>query len=245
MLLRVNDAARIQRVNFGTVKKAETQYGIQLRKVARHVGSLIEHIKGPELQRALRDYSLLLRPWAASVGAAMIEDIKRRDERVWTAMGRTISRELRREISEAPTGQLLTSLLSEQVRLITSLPVEAGERAQKLALEAVIGGRRAEDIRKEIEASGEVTESRATLIARTEVARVSSGLMQARATYIGSEGYIWRTAQDKQVRPSHRKMSAKFVRWDKPPVLDNLTGHAGQLPNCRCYPEPVIPQTLH
>ncbi|MDR0067994.1 phage head morphogenesis protein, partial [Acinetobacter sp. 11520] len=29
--------------------------------------------------------------------------------------------------------------------------------------------------------------------------------------------------------------------WDNPPTLDNLKGHAGCLPNCRCYPEPSIP----
>jgi hypothetical protein len=31
--------------------------------------------------------------------------------------------------------------------------------------------------------------------------------------------------------------------WDSPPTLDNLVvGHAGALPNGRCWPEPVIPE---
>jgi uncharacterized protein with gpF-like domain len=38
-------------------------------------------------------------------------------------------------------------------------------------------------------------------------------------------------------------MEGKFVAWDKPPKLtDGTTGHAGEFPNCRCYPEPVIPE---
>jgi uncharacterized protein with gpF-like domain len=40
-------------------------------------------------------------------------------------------------------------------------------------------------------------------------------------------------------------MEGKFVRWDEPPTLDNLTGHAGALPNCRCRPEPVIPDEFN
>jgi uncharacterized protein with gpF-like domain len=37
-------------------------------------------------------------------------------------------------------------------------------------------------------------------------------------------------------------MEGKFVTWDDPPTLDGMKGHAGQFPNCRCYPEPVIPE---
>jgi uncharacterized protein with gpF-like domain len=37
-------------------------------------------------------------------------------------------------------------------------------------------------------------------------------------------------------------MEGVFVEWDKPPILDNMRGHAGEFPNCRCYPEPVIPR---
>ncbi|EFO4716945.1 phage head morphogenesis protein, partial [Escherichia coli] len=43
------------------------------------------------------------------------------------------------------------------------------------------------------------------------------------------------------VRHSHREMEGKFVEWGKPPTLDGMTGHAGELPNCRCYKEIVFP----
>ena len=59
---------------------------------------------------------------------------------------------------------------------------------------------------------------------------------------MGSLGYIWRTARDGDTRPSHRAMEGKFVKWDEPQLLDGMTGHAGEFPNCRCYPEPVIPR---
>jgi hypothetical protein len=38
------------------------------------------------------------------------------------------------------------------------------------------------------------------------------------------------------------KMKDKFVRWDNPPTLDGMTGHAGCLPNCKCWSEVQIPE---
>lgn len=172
----------------------------------------------------------------------MLADVDRRNERAWKQAGKEIGRELRNEIMYAPTGQAFTMLLNEQVQLIKSLPTEAGERVQMLTTEALTTGRRASDIAREIMNTEQVTKSRATTIARTEVAKASSVLTEARSRYVGSEGYIWRTAGDGDVRDSHAEMEGKYVRWDSKPLLsDGTRTHAGQIYNCRCYPEPVLP----
>ena len=152
-----------------------------------------------------------------------------------------MSRGLRAEILNAPTGAILGDLMSSQVELITSLPLQAAERVHDLVTTATYSGRRAEQIAQEILRTGAVTESRARLIARTEVSRAQSNLTEARARYVGSDGYIWRTSKDGGVRDSHKEMEGKYVRWGSPPTLDGLVGHAGCLPNCRCWAEPVIP----
>nr|WP_246374794.1 phage minor head protein [Pseudochelatococcus contaminans] len=131
--------------------------------------------------------------------------------------------------------------MAEQVRLITSLPSEAAQRVHDLTIEGITQGTRASEIAKKIMEAGDVTASRANMIARTEVSRTATLLTQARAEYVGSDGYIWRTSGDSDVRPSHKAMNGKFVRWSELPELDGMVGHAGALPNCRCYPEPVIP----
>lgn len=172
----------------------------------------------------------------------MLADVNRRDQGAWREMAKEMSRSLRMEIESAPIGEVMHALLAEQVTLIKSIPIEAAQRVHKLTIEGLEGSRRANEISKEIMASGEVAKSRADLIARTEVARTASTLTQARAEYVGSDGYIWRTSGDTDVRHSHREMNGKFVRWDSPPTLDGMKGHAGQFPNCRCYPEPVIPE---
>jgi SPP1 gp7 family putative phage head morphogenesis protein len=235
------------RAAFARVRRAEKQYAVQLRKVARHVGEIIRAHDPQtsdgmaEIRAILGKYSEVIEPWAKAAAARMIADVGRRDEKAWEENSRAMGRALRAEIAKAPAGEFLRSKLSENVKLIKSLPTEAAERVHKLTLEGITNAARAGEIAQEIARSGEVTVSRANLIARTEVARTASGLTEARARHVGSEGYIWRTAGDSDVRPSHRKMAGKFVAWGDPPTLDGMAGHAGQFTNCRCYPEPVIP----
>ncbi len=180
----------------------------------------------------------------------MLANVQHQDAQAWKEMTAEMSKALRDEIRNAPTGAVMQSLLQEQVVLIRSLPLDAAERVHRLTLQGIEDGTRASEIAAEILRSGEVTASRAKLIARTEVSRTASTLTQARAEHIGSTGYIWRTCGDSDVRASHKAMNGKFVPWGSPPTLvdvgkngkaHSMTGHAGCLPNCRCYPEPIIP----
>lgn len=173
----------------------------------------------------------------------MLADVNRRNERTWFEVSKEMGRALRMEIAYAPTGQVFTMLLADQVDLIKSIPLEAAQRVHELTTEGLVTGERAKTIAAEIMRTEQVSASKAMTIARTEVARASSTLTEARATFIGSEGYIWRTSGDGDVRPTHRAMNGKFVPWNKPPVTDKGLApyHAGCGPNCRCYPDPVIP----
>lgn len=234
---------------FIRARKVEVSYARQLRKLARQIGDLIAGMWRPddpavvdEIDKILDHYAKTIEPWAEAVGSRMIHEVAARDRSAWMTTAARMGRLLHREIDYAPVGHVMRSRLADQVGLITSLPTEAAKRVHKLTLEGITQGTRASEIAKEIMRSGEVTKSRATLIARTEVGRTSTELTKARAEGIGSTGYVWRTAEDSDVRPSHRKMNGRYVEWNDPPTLDGMIGHAGSLPNCRCYAEPVIPE---
>ncbi len=196
----------------------------------------------PTISNILRRYADALTEWAEATAGRMLAEVSGQDAKTWMAMSEEMGKALRDEIRNAPTGEVMRGLLAEQVTLIKSLPLDAAQRVHELTLKGIEDGTRASEIAKEIMRSGEVSASRARLIARTEVSRTASTLTQARAQHVGSTGYIWRTSGDSDVRHSHAKMNGKFVAWDEPPTLDGMTGHAGCLPNCRCYPEPVIPE---
>ncbi|MDE1158424.1 MAG: phage minor head protein [Neorhizobium sp.] len=233
---------------FLRARKAEVQYGRQLRKVAQHVGDIVRGLYNPTeatvtsaIEQALTRYSSTIEAWAQSVGNRMVTEVAARDRKAWMEVSRRMGQSLREEIDNAPTGLVLRERLADQVTLIKSIPLDAAERVHKLALEGITQGRRSNYIAEEIMRSGHVSRSKADLIARTEVSRTASLLTEARAVHIGSTGYIWRTAKDTDVRHSHAEMEGKFVPWGSPPTLDGMRGHAGQFPRCRCYPEPVIP----
>jgi SPP1 gp7 family putative phage head morphogenesis protein len=192
---------------------------------------------------ALERYSEIITPWAQGVAERFTLDVSRQNEIQWRQHSKAIGSELRNIVDNTPIGQVTRSILAEQMKYIKSLPLEAADRVydiQNKAIEAVVSGGRAESFAKEIAASGDVAMSRANLIARTELGRANGALDQARGIAVGSPGYIWRTSDDGDVRDSHAEMEGKFVEWGRPPTLDKMTGHAGELPYCRCYKEIIF-----
>jgi SPP1 gp7 family putative phage head morphogenesis protein len=238
-----------ERAAFARIKRAEKGYGINLRRLARHVADLIDGAgilnfrMAAMLEGALRKYAEIIEPWAASAAARMLAEVQLRDTQAWEAHTREMGQLIKRELRLAPTGQVMQRLQSEQVGLIKSLPLQAAQRVHEMTLEGISSGERFEDIAKRIQAQGGITKNRATLIARTEVGRAASNLTQARAQFVGSDSYIWRTSNDPDVRDSHKRMEGKVIRWDSPPTVDKGVApyHAGCIYNCRCWAEPIVP----
>jgi SPP1 gp7 family putative phage head morphogenesis protein len=239
-----------ERAAFAKVRRAENDYGRRLRQVAKHIEDLVRAFASPgvemdlaHLEQLLHRYSALIEPWARAVATRFVAEVARRDEQAWFRLSKKMSRELAREIQTAPTGFAMRQYLEEQVQLITSLPTQAAERVHEIAIGNLYAGERYGSLIEHIMETGRVTRNRATMIARTETARVSSSLTMARAQHVGSEGYIWRTVRDGRVRKSHREMEGKFVRWDDPPVVDPGVPpyHAGMVWNCRCFADVQIP----
>lgn len=191
----------------------------------------------------LVDYSELISNWAEMVGNKMFAQVEQEEWNQWRSVSERISVGLRDVVGNTPVGMVAKDIVARQVQYMKSLPLEAAGRVSEIqarAIEAVIRGERPDALYEMIMASGDVAASRAQMIARTEIGRATTALTQARALSVGSEGYWWRI-KGAGTRPSHAKMKDKFVRWDDPPTLDSMTGHAGCLPNCDCWPEVHIP----
>lgn len=219
----------------------ERRYAQALNGLANHIEALLAGGDPATSIIRLDQYASTIDQWATVTAQMMIDDVNARNRQFWRQQSEQIGRALAVELANTDIGQAVQDELRLQVELIKSLPRQAALQVHELALGAMTDGQRAAGLVDSIIALGSKTRSRAMLIARTEVGRVSGEMTKARAMTAGSDGYIWRSAEDRDVRPSHKKMNGKFVKWSEPPTLDNLTGHAGCLPNCRCYIEPVIP----
>lgn len=197
----------------------------------------------PTLTQLLARYAEALTPWATATARKMLLEVNERDRESWRSLGQAISVQLRHDILAAPVGERLRELLADQVDLIRSIPTGAAQRVHELTLKGLEDSTRAREYAQEIRRSGEVAQSRAQLIAVTEVARTASVLTQTRAEAAGSTHYRWRTSEDGAVRPDHKRLDGRVFAWTDPPIADRRTGaraHPGCIYRCRCWPEPII-----
>lgn len=106
-------------------------------------------------------------------------------------------------------------------------------------------GYRAKTLSEIIEKRYEVSQSKAKFLARQETRLMISKFRELRYVDLGSEGYYWTTVvgdAGSPVRPMHKKLAGKFIRWDNPPITNPKgdRNHAGEDYNCRCTPRAVI-----
>ena len=222
-------------------KSTEREMRRRCRQVAKEVARITSSGQdATTIVYALEEYGQQLAPWAEDVMLKIVEMSDRQNIGMWRELSAALTARLQTLTTRDAVAQAIYDLSKEGARLITSIPVDVAVEVEAAAQAAAITGTRHEALAEYIQSRGGVAMSRAELIARTETARQTTILTQTRAVSIGSEGYIWRTADDGRVRPSHAAMDGQFVKWSEPPTLDGLTGHAGALPNCRCYPEPIV-----
>lgn len=139
--------------------------------------------------------------------------------------------------------------IEENANLIKTLPTDVAKKVTKDIEEMALKGMRASEIAKVIrEQTDKHSRASVKLIARTEVSKTTTALTKARCDNLDLHWYVWRTAEDgDRVRKSHRIMEGVLVNWNEPPSPEALAGeksvgnyHAGNIWNCRCYPEPLI-----
>lgn len=191
------------------------------------------------LMRDLQRYSLSVEAWA---GAFWL----RLDEK----LSKTIARDFKRiGLVVDPQSPIVRSAVArlhrEQVDLIKTLPLRAGEVAQDMSRRiATETGERAETLIAKLQGLQKgYPEYAARRLARTEVAKAQSALVQVQSRELGIKQYVWRTVRDEAVRDSHAKMEGKICDWDDPPEVEpGKRFHPGGIYNCRCYSEPLIPK---
>lgn len=153
---------------------------------------------------------------------------------------------------ENTKGQIMGLLINkslENATLIKTIPSLFAQKATEYATEEYLKGNRASVVKEKIlKLYGDLTEVEAQRIARTEISKTSSQLTQIRSKAVGIDWYVWRTSKDQRVRHSHDIMEGVLVNFNNPPSPEALANekhtygvyNAGEIFNCRCYPEPVI-----
>lgn len=169
--------------------------------------------------------------------AATRRSLQTVDEGLTASMKASIEIDISGFLSRSgPIQQVSEAARLANVRLIKSIPEQYFEKLGDAVGKNMERGMRFEDLAKEIERIGDVTESRAKLIARDQTSKMNGAFNQIRQLSLGIEKYQWQTSGDERVRDDHAANDGETFRWDKAPA----TGHPGEAVNCRCVAIPVL-----
>ena len=142
---------------------------------------------------------------------------------------------------------LLERWANQNALLIQDIPDQVMRQIRDQSIEALRSGRAPRDLAGDIfeimADRTDVSESRARLIARDQVAKLNGQFTRERQTDLGVTSYTWRTVGDERVRESHDAVDGMVFDWDNPPGTTDYN-HPGEDYQCRCWAEPVLPEVL-
>lgn len=125
---------------------------------------------------------------------------------------------------------------TQNVTLIQGVADDMVKRVGTRVIEAARTGRRSTDLAKDIQKDMGITQRRAKLIARDQMASFNASLNKTRQEQVGITKYVWSTSLDERVRDEHAEREGRTFSWDDPPE----DGHPGEPINCRCVARAVI-----
>jgi SPP1 gp7 family putative phage head morphogenesis protein len=190
---------------------------------------------------------------SSDIATKMVTMIANEKEVNWRAaarkssMGKYIYKALYRTVRSDNKVEYKT-IIDNNALLIKTLPYDLAKQTALKAAKLATEGKRASEIAKIIQKDfPEYSKAKAGLIARTEVSKASTAVTQVQSKKFGFNWYVWKTSKDARVRGSHDHMDGVLINWNDPPAPEILNKqptegkyHAGNIYNCRCYPEPIV-----
>jgi SPP1 gp7 family putative phage head morphogenesis protein len=219
-----------------------------LREMAAHVRQHIVPIAEREIaaQRALtrdmgeHDFDSLesLTERLVAIASATVRRIlgleaKRHTDTFMATAKRVLGVDLAAVVRQEDLAGYLDTAAARNAGLIKSIGDDTVKRIQTAVTNAVINGTPAKDLRKELTRQFGFSDRRAKVVARDQIAKLTSDMNRRRQTQAGVTSYRWRTSEDERVRPLHRELDGKVYEWGKPTgAEDGLP--PGQPIMCRC-----------
>lgn len=243
---------------WGINKVIESKYYAALQAIVRMILKQTKGIKSAEgINSALESVwaSKDFQATAQLVAYRFVSHANSEDFKTWrqaakaSNAGREMYETLEKGVMQSAVGSAIKDKVKENANLITNMPLDLSQKVTEFVRAEALKGRRAEDIASELQSKlGQYSAHKINTIARTEASKATTALTEARAKDVGVNWYVWRTANDgNRVRDSHQIMQRVLCRWVDPPAPEELAGeksagryNAGEIYNCRCYPEPVI-----
>jgi len=242
--------------------RIERQYARAMSDLFGQLNARLKGIDDPhEIVRRIKRFAEYpqFQRHVESIARVMTTQVNNSISSTWRASARRAGRGneiylgIMRDLRTAEIGDSFFNTVYANAEHIKTFPFDIAQELNDFIQAETIKGRRASSIAEELIAKHErISESRIRLIARTEVSKTQTALTRARAENLGLDWYVWRTSEDSRVRSAHAHMANVLVRWRDAPMPEAMAPaapdnsgiprryHAGEIFNCRCYPEPVV-----
>lgn len=139
----------------------------------------------------------------------------------------------------------LQATITENVGLIRCIPENYFTEVEGLVMRSVARGRDLSYLTDELQKRYGIARRRAAFIARDQNNKATSVVQSARQQALGITQGIWKHSHaGKKPRQSHVKANGKLFDLSKGMLIDGEHIMPGELPNCRCTWEAVIPGLL-
>lgn len=128
------------------------------------------------------------------------------------------------------------------IRLVEDAARAYASQVRDLVGDPDLFGVRVEDLADAIEERGNVSESRAELIARDQTLKLNAQINETRQTNANVTSFVWSTSGDERVREAHAACDGITYSWDigAPAGPDGELLTPGMDFQCRCVALPVI-----
>ncbi len=138
--------------------------------------------------------------------------------------------------SDLRLGSRLQQARDANIALIENAGRIYAQQVREIIDDPANAGKRVEDLADEIYDRGNVSESKAELIARDQTLKMNGQINQIRQENAGVTQYTWSTSHDERVREEHAALDGQVFSWADPPE----PGHPGEDFQCRCIALPVF-----
>jgi len=250
-LANLQPGVRIRLGNIAARKAAERAYASAAKIMLRELRAAIARDVIPNYGRrsalitdtamttdAVADWFLVFTGMRERVTAAALRRIRgimrgesRRHTKRWRAViNAQINVDLTNVVRDEALENYLEAVALRQAGLITSIYDDTVRAVANLTQQAVLGNASVNDLRKQIQERLRISTTRANLIARDQVATLTSELNHIRQEQAGVLKYEWSTNRDGRERDLHAEYDGNTYTWKKPPK----DGHPGVAILCRC-----------
>lgn len=159
------------------------------------------------------------------------------DERLKKSIEDSIGVDISPILHQEQIAEAMRVATDANLALITSIPPKYFEKLDAIITQNFVDGVSLQSMWKSVQHIGDITESRAKLIARDQTSKMNGAFNRVRQTSLGIRKYIWIGMQDGRERETHEANNGTVCEWDNPP---EETGNPGDDVNCRCTGAPYF-----